>query len=157
MATTPPSPLTLIMPLKPGLNLGELQQLLGQHQDAIDQALGVVGTVHYARFVVFDSSSPNLQPMANSVGPFQLAVITTYDGDFDMYIKDFVKHLGDVFDALLSMTSDGGSLVPVKDNVPGFIAWVAGNDASQQPPNSLLSQYAAYPCTVQTILAECGS
>ena len=157
MAANPPNPLTLIMPLKQGLNLGQLQELLSQQQDAIDHALGVVGTVHYARFVVFDASSPNLQPMANSTGPFQLAVITTYDGNFDIYIQDFVKELGPVFDALLGMTTDGGDLVPVKDHVTEFTAWVAANDASQQPPNSLLSQYAAYPYSVQTILAECGS
>lgn len=156
MAANPPNPLTLIMPLEQGVNLGQLQQLLGQQQEAIDAALGKVGTVHYARFVVFDASSPNLLPMANSTGPFQLAVITTYDGDFDMYIQDFVNELGPVFDALLGMTTDGGSLVPVKDHVTEFTAWIAANDASQQPPNSLLSQYAAYPFSVQTILAECS-
>lgn len=154
---TPPSPLTLIMPLEPGLHPNDLLHLLGQQQGAIDQALGVVGTVHYARFVLFDASSPNLQPMANSTGPFQLAVITTYDGDFDLYIQDFVKELGPVFDALLGVTADGADLVPVKDHVTQFTAWVAANDASQRPPNSLLSQYAAYPYGVQTILAECGT
>ena len=154
---TPPNPLTLIMPLRQGADLGQLQGLLASHQDAIDAALGVVGTVHYARFVLFDASSPNLQPMANSTGPFQLAVITTYDGSFDMYIQDFVQQLGDVFDALLGFTADGAALVPVKNNVTQFTAWIKANDASQQPPNSSLSQYAAYPYTVQAILAGSGS
>jgi hypothetical protein len=154
---TPPNPLTLIMPLKQGVGLGQLQQVLAQQQGAIDHALGVVGTVHYARFVLFDSSSPNLQPLPSSTGPFQLAVITTYDGDFNIYIQDFVKELGPVFDALLTLTSDGGDLVPVKDHVTQFTAWVAANDASQQPPNNQFSQYAAYPYGVQKILAECGS
>ena len=157
MAVPPqPNPLTLIMPLQQGVPLNQLQALLGQQQGAIDAALAVVGTVHFARFVLFDSSSPNLQPLANSVGPFQLAVITTYDGDFDMYIQDFVQQLGPVFDELLKVTTDGASLVPVKDNVTEFIAWVKANDASQQPPNDALTQYAAYPYTVQAILAQFG-
>jgi hypothetical protein len=154
---TPPNPLTLIMPLAQGVDLGVLQQTLGQQQPAIDRALGVVGTVHYARFVLFDASSPNLLPQANSTGPFMLAVITTYDGNFDLYIQDFVNELGPVFDALMSLTSTGADLVPVKDHVAEFTAWIAANDASQQPPNSARSQYAAYPYSVQTILAQLGS
>lgn len=145
------------MPLRQGADLGQLQGLLASHQEAINTALGAVGTVHYARFVVLDASSPNLQPLANSTGPFQLAVITTYDGNFDMYIQDFVQQLPDVFDALLGFTTDGAGLVPARDNVSQLTAWIKANDASQQPPNSLLSQYAAYPYTVQAILAEQGS
>lgn len=150
---TPAHPLTLIMPLKPDADLEHLQQMLVQQQPAIDEALAAVGTVHYARFVVFDASSANLQPSPSSKGPFQLAVITTYDGDFDAYIQDFVLQLGDVFDVLLEFTAAGAALVPVKDHVPKFTAWIAANDASQQPPNNLHPQYAAYPYTVQQVLA----
>jgi hypothetical protein len=150
-------PLTLIMPLRPDANVNELGQLIAQQQPAINQALEAVGTVHYARFVLFDGSSPNLQPLANSTGPFSLGVITTYDSSFEMYIQDFVRMLGQVFDALLSFTSDGAHLIPVKDNVQAFIAYVAGNDASQQPPNSAFGQYEAYPYTVQQIKAEVSS
>ncbi len=151
----PPNPLTLVMPLKPGAEQ-QIGVLLKSHQAAIDDALSIVGTVHYARFVLFDASSPNLQPMPGSKGPFSLSVITTYDGDFDVYIQDFVLHLGDVFDALLSLTTDGTSVVPVKDHIKAFTAWVKDHDLSQQPPNAPLSQYAAYPYTVQTILADVG-
>lgn len=154
---TAPSPLTLIMPLMEGADLGKLQQLLVEQRSAIDAALGAVGTVHYARFVVFDASSANLQPSPSSKGPFKLAVITTYDGDFDTYIQDFVQQLGDVFDALLEFTTDGAGLVPVKDNVAKFTAWIAANDSSQQPPTNQFSLYAAYPYTVQQVLAAGGS
>jgi hypothetical protein len=160
MSTSPtpqtfPNPLTLVMPLKPGAE-AQVGTLLAGQQGAIDNALAVVGTVHFARFVLFDAASPNLAPAPGSNGPFSLAVITTYDGDFDIYIQDFVAQLGDVFDALLGLTTDGANLVPVKDNVVAFTAWIKANDLSQQPPNAALSQYAAYPYTVQTILADCS-
>jgi hypothetical protein len=152
---TPPNPLTLVMPLSPGAE-AKVGELLASQQAAIDNALSVVGTVHFARFVLFDAASPNLAPTPGSSGPFSLAVITTYDGDFDIYIQDFVAQLGDVFNALLELTPDAAGLVPVKDNVAAFTAWIKQNDLSQQPPNGGLSQYAAYPYTVQTILADCS-
>ena len=55
---------------------------------------------------------------AASKGPFKLAVITTYDGDFAAYIQDFANMLGPVFDALLGFSADGTGLVPVKDHEP---------------------------------------
>ena len=42
---------------------------------------------------------------------FSFAVITTYDGDFDIYIPDFVAQLGDVFDALLDLPAPGVAVV----------------------------------------------
>ncbi len=129
----PPNPLTLIMPLRQGADLGQLQGVLASHQDAIDAALGVVGTVHYARFVLFDASSPNLQPMANSTGPFQLAVITTYDGSFDRYINDFVDHIGWVFDDLLQHMADAPPL-PVLRHRREFLDYVHRNDLTCLPP-----------------------
>ncbi len=152
---TAPNPLTLVMPLKPGAET-QVGALLASHQTAIDSALSIVGTVHYARFVLFDLASPNLAPTPGSKGPFSLAVITTYDGDFDIYIQDFVAQLGDVFNALLNLTPDGAGITPVKDNVVAFTAWISANDLSQQQPNAALSQYAAYPYNVQTILADCS-
>lgn len=152
---TPPNPLTLVMPLSPGAET-QVGELLATQQVAIDGALSVVGTVHFARFVLFDLGSPNLAPTPGSTGPFALSVITTYDGDFDMYIQDFVAQLGDVFDALLKLTPDGAGITPVKDNVVAFTTWIKTNDLSQQPPNAALSQYAAYPYTVQTILSDCS-
>jgi hypothetical protein len=147
------NPLTFVMPLKTGVDLGELQQALDGQQTAIDDALASIGTVHYARFVLFDASSPNLQPKPGGTGPFSLSVITSYDGDFDVYIQDFVNKLGAVFNVLMSFSADGGGLVPVADNVEAFAAYIAANNASQQPPNSGFGLYNAYPYTVQQILA----
>lgn len=152
-----PNPLTLIMALEDGADPDQLREVLARNRPALDAALEAVGTVHYARFLLLDTSQANLQPSGSPSGPLVLAVITTYDGDFALYVQDFVAQLGDVFDALLRFTADGASLVPVRDHVRAFTAWVAANDASQQPPNSELSQYAAYPYTVQAIKAHLGS
>ena len=82
-------------------------------------------------------------------------MITEYDGDFDAYISDFVKQLGDVFNALLECVVGGEPLVRVQDHLNEFQAFVKNNDYSQMA--GAPSLYSAYPCTVQTILADCGS
>lgn len=152
-APTPPSPLTVFMPLTEGADLADLEQVLVQQQPVVHAALDAVGTIHYARFLLLDASSPNLQPSSESSGPFKLAIILTYDGDLDLCIKELVAEVGPAFDALLAFTT-GASLVPVKDRVSQFTAWLTANDASQQPPNNKLSQYAAYPHGVHAILGE---
>jgi hypothetical protein len=148
------NPLTFIMPLAADADIQELLSALGSQQEAIDNALAAVGTVHFARFVLFDASAPNLLPSADGKGPFSLSVITDYDGDFDIYIQAFVTLLGPIFDKLLSYSSNGKYLIPVKDHVSEFEAYITENDASQQPPNSSMSLYSAYPYTVQQILAN---
>ena len=145
------NPLTLVFDLKDGTDIKQLGGILVSLKPTIEAAMTSIGTVHYARFVVLDASTQNLQPGPR--GPYKLAVITTYDGDFDAYIQDFVNNIGDIFDALLAFTPDGGSLVPVKDNVAAFTEYVSKNDASRNPPNDAFTEYSAYPCTVQQVLA----
>jgi hypothetical protein len=146
--------LTLVIPLAQDADLLRLGEVLAKSQPDIDAALTTVGTVHYARFVVFDASSPNLQPHPDSKGPFSLAVITEYDKDFNTYIQAFVTHLGPVFDTLLSFSATGQDLIPVKDNLQAFTTYVADNDSSQQPPNAPSDFYQAYPFSVQDIHAN---
>lgn len=147
------NPLTLVMPLEENVDLAKLAQTLAGAADTIDQALTSIGTVHFARFVVFDASAANLQP-SSTTGPFRLAVITAYDGDFDSYIQDFVNQIGGVFDALLAFTADGQSLIPVSEHVAAFTAYVAKNDASQHLAPGVQPLYCAYDASVQTILAS---
>ena len=148
------SPLTLLMPVVPGTDPKTIAQNLAKNQPAIDAALNSVGTVHYARFVLLDTSSPSLQP-GSGTGPFVLGVITEYDGSFDDYIQDFVDKVGDVFDALLQNTVGGKQVTPVKDHISEFLAYVKKYDLSQQPGATGL--YEAYPqVTVQQILASVG-
>jgi hypothetical protein len=127
---------------------------LAESKNEIDDALKTIGTVHFARFLLLDSSKPNLQPdltATTASNSLVLGVITEYDGDFNAYIQDFVSKLGGVFDALLGFVVDGKKLIPVANNVAAFQAYITLNDASQHIPNTGL--YQAYPQTVQKILA----
>jgi hypothetical protein len=148
------SPLTLMMPVLPGTSLISIAATLAESQKQIDAALESIGTVHFARFLLLDSSQPNLQPNMKDAAPSNtliIGVVTEYDGDFNAYIQDFVSQLGNVFDALLGFVVGGAALTPVANNVAAFEAFITVNDASQHVPNNSL--YAAYPQTVQQILA----
>jgi len=146
------SPLTLLMPVLSG-QVQNLAQALGVYQAQLDAALTSIGTVHYARTLIFDASSQNLQPSIplNSNDSYVLAIITEFDGSFDAYINDFVSQVGTVFDAVLPFVVGGAAVVPVANNVAAFEAFVTQYDASQHAPNTGLFQ--AYTYTVQQILA----
>lgn len=146
------SPLTLLLPVIPGTNPQTLATTLGQHNAQLDAALTSIGTVHYARILLFDTTSPNLQPSGNPNGSYIIAVITEYDGSFSAYIQDFVTQVGPIFDALLQFTVGGAALIPVANNVAAFEKFIADNDASQHAPNTALFQ--AYTATVPQILAS---
>lgn len=149
------SPLTLLMPIIPGTDPTKIAATLAASQARIDQALTSIGTVHYARFLLLDRSTPNLQPGGASADQLVLAVITEYDGSFEAYIGDFVSQIGDVFNALLQFVVGGSDVTPVQDRTTAFLAFVLANDASQHQPNTGL--YQAYPdTTVQQILALIG-
>jgi hypothetical protein len=144
--------LTLLMPLVPNTNPVQVAQLISGHQDAINQALTSIGTVHFARFLLLDASNPNLQPGGGASDKAVLGVVTEYDGDFDPYISDFVAKIGFVFDALLPFVGGGAALVPVAQNLNAFTNFVQRNDASQNSAEPKL--YSAYPFTVQQVLAN---
>jgi hypothetical protein len=145
------NPLTLLMPVTPGTDPTTIAATLAQYQQQLDSALASIGTVHYARTLFLDTSSPNLLPRGGA-GPFVLGIITEYDGSFDDYIGDFVKQVGPIFDALLQFVVGGKEVTPVANNVAAFGAFIKANDASQQPPNDK-GLYEAYSLTVQDILA----
>lgn len=146
------SPLTLLMPVIPGTSLQTIGATLAKYQPQLDAALASIGTVHYARTLLLDASTPNLQPGAEANAKYVIAVITEYDGNFNAYIQDFVSQVGTVFDALLQFVVGGAAVIPVANHVAAFEAFVTANDASQHEPNNSL--YQAYPnTTVQQILA----
>jgi hypothetical protein len=158
------SPLTLLMPVIPGTSPQTIAAALAASQADIDKALTSIGTVHYARFLLLDRSTPNLQPGGSSE-ELVLAVITEYDGSFNDYIGDFVKQIGNVFNALLQFVVGGAAVTPVQDHTPAFMAFITANDASQHfpnngapapnvpPPPGSNGLYQAYPYSVQDILA----
>jgi hypothetical protein len=148
------SPLTLILPVIPGTSPQTIAVTLAKYQPQLDAALTSIGTVHYARVLLLDGSTANLQPGASS-NDYKIAVITEYDGSFSAYIQDFVSQVGTVFDALLQFVVGGAALIPVANNVAAFEAFITQNDASEHVPNNTLFQ--AYTATVQEILANLPS
>ena len=149
------NPLCLMMPVLPGTNPISIAAAVQEYQTKINTALTDIGTVHFARFVLFDRSQANLLPNIGKTGTSDtliIGVITEYDGSFNGYIEDFVAQLGEVFDALLQFVVGGKALMPVANHVAAFEAFITANDASQHVPNTGL--YNAYPQTVQQILAS---
>ncbi len=136
MSEQPPAqpvqnPLTLVMKAKSPEDYVALRQTveriqsLPPEQNPIITALNKLATVHFARFVFLDND--------------QLAVITTYDGDFEDYINEFINEIGEVFDALLVHVEDG-SPVPVKTHRREFLEFVRAHDLRCVGPF-----YSAYP------------
>jgi hypothetical protein len=146
------NPLTLILPIQDGQLPALIKALAGQQQN-IGQALIDLGIVHYARSVIIDASARNLQPsLPFTGGPYSIAIITEYDGDFNSYIQEFVDKIGDAFNIVLKYVVGGSAVLPVQQNLAAFQAFLAANDMSQQKnvPNGEL--FSAYPQTVQKIL-----
>jgi hypothetical protein len=125
------NPLTLLMTLKSDADYQALKarlESLNQQpggQNPITAALTRIGTVHFARFVFLNET--------------QLAVITTFDGDFEQYIDAFVNAIGTVFDELLGHMKDAPPL-PVSTHRKEFLEYVRQND--RKPVGGL---YSAYP------------
>lgn len=84
-------PLTAILPIKSPADYNALTVVLPEAAPAIEAALSKTSTVHFARPVFLADNT-------------QMAVITTYDGDFAQYIGDFAREMGGVFDLLSSPT-----------------------------------------------------
>ena len=123
-------PLTLVMPVRPEASAAlraevEALQALPREHNPVTTALDTLKTVHCARFVFIDDE--------------RLAVITTYDGDFERYIMDFVDHIGPVFDMLLRHMADPPPL-PVQQHPEDFLAYVRRHDLGCVGPF-----YSAYP------------
>ena len=79
------SELTIIVPLVPGgaKRLRSFLQLLGGNLDGAKK----VGTLHDMRFVFFDNDT-------------RLLFATSFDGDWDTYIDDFIAYIPDYLDLM---------------------------------------------------------
>ncbi|MGH3930009.1 MAG: hypothetical protein ACRDTF_08545 [Pseudonocardiaceae bacterium] len=137
MTEQPPSkpiqnPLTLVMKAKCPESWTELRhavenlQALPDDKNPIVMALNKIGTVHFARFAFLEDAR-------------QLLVITTYDGDFETYINEFVNVIGDIFNALLAHVADAPPL-PVQTYRQQFLDYIRAGDL-----RSVGNFYSAYP------------
>src|SRR5271170_6024837 len=127
------NPFLVILPTKSRLAFFETQLLLRARGRGITTDLDTVGTPHFAQFMPLEDN--------------QIGFFTVYDGDFDKYIADFTKNIGQVFDLLFKFTK-GAPPSPCRKHLQEFIEFAAG--ANRAP----IGFYQAYPgLSVQSILA----
>ncbi len=125
------NPLTLVMRAKSPQDYAMLRgtvehlQAMPPEQNPIVTALDKLASVHFARFVFLD--------------PDQLAVITTYDGDLDLYINGFINEIGEVFDKLLAYVEDAPP-APVQTHRHEFLEFIRAHDV-----RCVGTFYSAYP------------
>lgn len=112
--------MNLILPLKDKTAVGRAKAALAiaSNLDEIYAGLDNVGTVHFARFVIIENN---------------MCMISTYDGDFSNYIRDFVAQLGTVFDSVVKLIEGGDAMIPTNQNIDAFINWVHDRDVYQIP------------------------
>jgi hypothetical protein len=126
-------PFLVIIPGKSWLAFQEIQMLLRLRASGITKDLDSVGTPHFAQFVPLEDR--------------QVGFFTVYDGDFDTYIADFTKNIGEVFDLLFKFTK-GAPPSPCRKHLQEFIDFAKG--ANRAP----IGFYQAYPgLSVQDIHA----
>jgi hypothetical protein len=107
------SPLHLVVKLKSPEATQQMKAALLQNLPVMQKGMDSVGTVHFAHWFFLDETT--------------VALITVYDGTFQDYIMDFVKDIGDLFNALLPLV-DNPPPLPVQTYPNEFMKWVAANN-----------------------------
>jgi hypothetical protein len=126
-------PFIVILPAKSRIAFFEIQLLLRARGRGITKDLDTVGTPHFAQFVPLEDN--------------QIGFFTVYDGNFETYIADFTKNIGQVFDLLFKFTK-GAPPSPCRKHLQEFIDFA--NGANRAP----IGFYQAYPgLSVQDIHA----
>ena len=113
----PVSELSVFLKVKPGREqlIREVFHMTPAQRAAMEKAIYDVGSLHQARYVLFDNGT-------------RLLIATTFDGDWDVYIDDFAaSYILDAWDAFLihcegypdegkaSLTSGGDQGVPHRE------------------------------------------
>ena len=115
----------MVMKAKSPEDYAALQQLISHFhalppkQNPVTLALNKIGTVHFARFAF--------------LGNDQIGVITTYDGDFAVYINEFIDTICDVFNALIAHVENASPL-PVQTYRQEFLDYVRSVDVGATTP-----------------------
>jgi hypothetical protein len=110
--------LNLYLPLKsPALMPALAGALEPLKKKKIFPALTRLADVHFARFVPAPDASA-------------LWVITTFDGELEPYIMDFVGEIGDVFSELLQFI-EGAPRLPVQQYPQDFVNFIESHNVTQ--------------------------
>jgi len=133
------NPLTMVIPLKEGKTVDDLQQFMADILPDNLDALKEVGTIHYLRIMPLDNGR-------------KVAFCSDYDGSFEKYCIDFAVTLGtSFFEPLLTEFAPATPPIPVAEHIPEFTQTIAYFD--HQP----LFYYSAYPeTTVQDVWFQFG-
>jgi hypothetical protein len=126
-------PFLVILPIKSHIAFAEVKLLLLARGRGTTKDLDSVGTPHFAQFVPLEDN--------------QIGFFTVYDGNFETYIVDFTKNIGQVFDLIFKFTKNPPPS-PCRKHLQEFIDFAA---AANRTP---IGFYEAYPgLTVQDIHA----
>jgi hypothetical protein len=138
------NPLTMVMKAKSPEDYAALRQTIDHlqslppDQNPITLALNKIATVHFARFAFLDND--------------QIAVITSYDGDFEVYINEFINEIGDVFNILMEYVENGPPL-SIQTYRQEFLDYIRAHDF-----RCVGTFYSAYPDrTVLDILSAASA
>src|SRR5436190_21963138 len=93
------SALTLIAPIRDN-EVEPLRRVLEKQDAALKQALGDIGTIHYARWVIIEASGPYRA---------QLAFDSNFDGAVNAHVDDLVRALGNLLDEIYAHCEDYSS------------------------------------------------
>ena len=110
----PVSELSVFLKVKPGREqaIRDVFDLPQAERDQLRKTIADVGTLHQARYVLFDNGT-------------RLLVATTFDGDWDVYIDDFAaSYVLDVWDTFLIHCEgypDEGKATLTHDEVKDFL------------------------------------
>jgi hypothetical protein len=126
-----PQPYLLILPTKSRVAFFEVQLLLRVRGRGLTRGLDSVGTLHFAQFVPLEDN--------------QIGFFTIYDGNFDGYVSDVIKGIGQVFDLLFKFTK-GAPPLPSRNHLQEF------TDFAAHANRTTIGFYQAYPgLSVQAI------
>ena len=150
--TSVQKPLTLFFPIRHDA-VYQLRAGLVASEERLATGADAVGTIHFVRLVFVPNTST-------------LALVTTYDGDFESYILAFTRNEGiaqtfngifEVFDDYLSPPSlpPAKSLIPVTEHADAFVEFVRYYDATNQSRREEFAWFSSYPDqTVRQIRAN---
>jgi len=113
--------MNLVMPLADTTAVGKAKavQMVAANIDELFTGLNNIGTVHSARF--------------DLIGEY-LCILTVYDGDHEVYIRDFISVFGSVFDAMIRVVADPPPW-PCELHSAEFVKWVSDHEGFQIPYN----------------------
>lgn len=133
--------LTLIAPVTDG-RLEKLRTVLKERNDQLKTALGSLGTIHYARWVIVDEAK-----VGNETFQAQLAFSSNFDGDHETHIQDLALKLNTLLDEVYgncvgySTTDRAGFLKKTRIKEAAFYVGAPGRSVKTIAQEKALKAY----------------